>query len=98
MSNDCISYFTVLEHWETAEETKLIALQAKESAKRKIELLEETFEIEKMYKRNEEVEVQNRAELKEIAMSLEEKADLSEIQNAENTKVFTTNPYFFYHE
>ena len=39
-----------------------------------------------MHLRNEEIEAQNRAELVELAISLEEKVDLSEIQNAANTK------------
>ena len=62
-------------------------VQAKEHAKRKIELLEQTFEIEKMHLRNEEIEAQNRVELAELATSLEEKVNLSEIQNATNTKI-----------
>ena len=79
MSNDHTSYLTVVERRKTAEEAKLIVLQAKERAKRKIELLEKTFEIEKMHLRNAETEVQNRAELAKLAISLEKKVDLSEI-------------------
>ena len=79
MSNDRTSYLAVVEHWKTAEEAKLIALQAKERAKRKTELLEKTFEIEKMLLRNEENEAQNCTELPELATSLEEKVDLSQI-------------------
>ena len=44
-----------------------------------------------MYLRNKEIEAQNRAELAELAISLEEKCDfcvaLSEILNATNTKI-----------
>ena len=40
-----------------------------------------------MHLRNEEIEAENRAELAELAISLEEKVDLSEIQNATNTKI-----------
>ena len=79
MSNDRTSYLAVVEHWKTTEEAKLIVLQAKERAKRKIELLEKTFEIEKMLLRNEENEAQNCTELPELATSLEEKVDLSQI-------------------
>ena len=79
LSNDHTSYLTVVERRKTAEEAKLIVFQAKERAKRKIELLEKTFEIEKMHLRNAETEVQNRAELAKLAISLEEKVDLSEI-------------------
>ena len=87
MSNDRTSYLTVVERRKTAEEAKLIAFQTKEHPKRKIEkLLEKTFETEKMHLRNEEIEAQNRAELVELAISLEEKVDLSEIQNAANAK------------
>ena len=39
-----------------------------------------------MHLRNEEIEAQNLAELAESAISLEEKVDLSQIQNAANTK------------
>ena len=87
LSNDHISYLTVVERRKTAEEAKLIGLQAKERAKRKVELLEKAFEIEKMHLRNEEIEAQNRAELAEFAISLEKKVDLSEIQNVTNTKI-----------
>ena len=87
MSNDRTSYLTVVERRKTAKEAKLIAFQTKENPKGKIEkLLEKTFEIEKMHLRNEEIEAQNHAELVELAISLEEKIDLSEIQNAANTK------------
>ena len=54
--------------------------------KQKIKLLEKTFEIEKKNLRNEEIKAQNRAEFAELAISLEEKVDLSKIQNATNTK------------
>ena len=44
-----------------------------------------------MYLRNKEIEAQNRAELAELAISLEEKCDfcvaLSEILNDTNTKI-----------
>ena len=86
LSNDRTSYLNVVERRKTVEEAKLIALQAKEPAKRKIEFLEKIFEIEKMHLRNEEIEAQNLAELAESAISLEEKVDLSQIQNAANTK------------
>ena len=46
LSNDHTSYLTVVERRKTAEEVKLIAHQTKERTKRKIELLEKTFEIE----------------------------------------------------
>ena len=62
-------------------------LQPKEHAKPKMELLEKTFEIENLHLQNEEIEAQNHAELAELAISLEEKVDLSEIQNAANTKI-----------
>ena len=48
---------------KTAEEAKLIALQAKERAKRKIELIEKALAISN----------------KQLAISLDEKVDLSEI-------------------
>ena len=86
MSNDCTSYLTVVERRKTAEEAKLIPLQTEERAKRKIELLGKTFEIEKMHLRNEEIEAQIPAELAELAISVEENVDLSEIQNGGNTK------------
>ena len=87
LSNDHTSYLSVVERRKTAEEAKLIALQEKERTKRKIERLGKTFEIEKMHLRNREIDAQNRAELAELTISLEEKADLSEIQNATNTKI-----------
>ena len=43
LSNDSTSYLTVVERQKTADEVKLIALQAKERAKRKIELLEKNI-------------------------------------------------------
>ena len=87
LSNDCTSYLTAVERRKTAEEAKLIVLQTKECAKRQIELLEKTFKIEKINLRNEQIEAQNRAEFTELAISLEEKVDLSEIQNTANTKL-----------
>ena len=63
MSNDRTSHFTVVEPRKTAEEAKLIALQAKERAKRKIELIEKALAINN----------------KQLAISLDEKVDLSEI-------------------
>ena len=92
MSNDCTFYLTVVERRKTAEEAKLILLQTKERAKRKIELLGKTFEIEKMHLRNEEIEAQIPAELAELAISVEEKLDLSEIQNGVNTKKDICHP------
>ena len=86
LPNDCTSYLTVVERRKTAEEAKLIPVQTKERAKRKIELLGKAFEIEKMHLRNEEIEAQIPAELAELAISVEEKVDLSEIQNGGNTK------------
>ena len=40
-----------------------------------------------MHLQNEETEAQDRAELAELAISLEEKVHLFEIQNAANTKI-----------
>ena len=40
-----------------------------------------------MHLQNEETEAENRAELAELAISLEEKVHLFEIQNAANTKI-----------
>ena len=65
----------------------LIAVKAKKHAKRKMKLLEKTFEIEKMQLRNEKIEVQNQAEVAELSINLDEKVDLSEIQNARNAKI-----------
>ena len=65
----------------------LIAVKAKKRAKRKFKLLEKTFEIEKMHLRNEEIEVQIQAEVSELSINLDEKVDLSEIQNARNAKI-----------
>ena len=84
--NERGSYFTVAERRKTAEEATFIALQAREHTKWKIELLEEAFEIEKTHLSNEEIEAQNRAELVELAISLEKKVDLSQIQTAEILK------------
>ena len=50
-----------------------------------------TFEIEKMHVHDEEIEAQNCAKLLKLAISLEEKIDLSEIQNAANTKIHFMN-------
>lgn len=52
-----------------------------------MKLLEKTFEIDKMHLRNEEIEVQNQAEVAELSINLDEKVDLSEIQNARNAKI-----------
>ena len=65
----------------------LIAVKAKKRAKRKLKLLEKTFEIEKMHLRNEEIEVQIQAEVSELSINLDEKVDLSEIQIARNAKI-----------
>ena len=46
-----------------------------------------TFEIEKMPFQHEEIEAQYRVELAELAISLEEMADLYEIQNTANNKI-----------
>ena len=63
MSNDHTSHFTMIEPRKTAEEAKLMALQAKERAKRKIVLTEKALAISN----------------KQLAISLDEKVDLSEI-------------------
>ena len=39
-----------------------------------------------MHLQNEEIDAQNRAELAELAIGLEEKVDISQTQNAANTK------------
>lgn len=52
-----------------------------------MKLLEKTFEIEKMQLRNEKIEVQNQAEVAELSINLDEKVDLSELQNARNAKI-----------
>ena len=40
-----------------------------------------------MHLRNEDIEVQIQAEVQELSINLDEKVDLSEIQNARNAKI-----------
>ena len=50
------SYLSVNEHRKTAEHTKLIVQQAEKSTKRKLDLLEQSFELEKQKTLDEELE------------------------------------------
>ena len=75
------SYLSVNERRKTAEHAKLLAQQAEERTKRKLELLEQSFQFEKQKILDAEIEAKNNAEL----AALDIKTDELNISNPEKT-------------